>query len=71
VVVSPAQEHITDGVVPWDMVSQQHHRCNLCGRDFETGEQLKDHIERRHPKEDVHWWVVAETPERDLRFSRE
>jgi hypothetical protein len=53
------------------MVSQQHHRCNLCGRDFETGEELKDHIERRHPKEDVHWWVVAETPERDLRFSRE
>lgn len=52
------------------MVSRRHHRCNLCGRDFESGEGLTDHIERRHPKEDVHWWVVAEAPDRDLRFSR-
>lgn len=39
----------------------RHHRCNICGRDFEDdGEALKEHVERRHPKEDVRWWVVAE-----------
>lgn len=38
----------------------RHHRCNLCGRDFEDGEDLKAHVKRRHPKADVHWWVVAE-----------
>lgn len=48
---------------------KQHHRCNLCGRDFETGEALRDHVERRHPKADVRWWVVAERPERDLKFT--
>jgi len=52
------------------MTSKRHHRCNLCGKDFETGEELDDHVERRHPKTDVHWWVVAEEPGRDLRFSR-
>ncbi len=52
------------------MVSKRHHRCNLCGKDFETGDQFKDHVERRHPKEDLHWWVVAEAPERDLKFER-
>ncbi|USZ72222.1 hypothetical protein [Natronosalvus halobius] len=48
-----------------------HHRCNLCGDDFDTGEQLREHVERRHPKRDVHWWVVAEDPAKELRFSRE
>jgi len=42
------------------MPPKRHYRCNLCGRDFETGEALRDHIDRRHPKDDVHWWVVAE-----------
>ncbi|MFB6160859.1 MAG: C2H2-type zinc finger protein [Haloferacaceae archaeon] len=50
------------------MGSKRHHRCNLCGKDFETGEKLEDHLDRRHPKEDVHWWVVAERPDRDLQF---
>lgn len=44
------------------MAPKRHHRCNLCGRDFESGEQLRDHLERRHPERDVHWWVVAEDP---------
>ena len=48
-----------------------HHRCNLCGRNFNVGEQLREHIERRHPKQDVHWWVVAEDPSKELRHSRE
>lgn len=52
------------------MVSKRHHRCNLCGKDFETGQGLRDHVERRHPKADVHWWVVAEDPARDLRFEQ-
>lgn len=52
------------------MPSNRHHRRNLCGRDFETGEQLEDHVERRHPKTDVHWWVVAENPGTDLKFDR-
>lgn len=52
------------------MGSKRHHRCNLCGKDFETGEELRDHVHRRHPKADVHWWVVAEEPDRDLKFSR-
>ena len=47
-----------------------HHRCNLCGDDFDTGDRLREHVERRHPKEDVHWWVVAEDPAKELRFSR-
>ena len=51
------------------MPADRHHRYNLCGKDFPTEHDLEEHIERRHPKEDVHWWVVAETPERDLRFS--
>ena len=52
------------------MASNRHHRCNLCGRDFETGEQLEEHVEKRHPKDDVHWWVLAEDREHDRRFSR-
>ena len=52
------------------MVSKSHHRCNLCGKDFETGEELRDHVDRRHPTADVHWWVVAEEPERGLKFER-
>lgn len=64
------REAITLEDEPGHMVSKRHHRCNLCGKDFETGDELKDHIERRHPKADVHWWVVAEEPDRDLRFSR-
>lgn len=46
-----------------------HHRCNLCGKDFETGSDLEDHVERRHPKEDVRWWMVAERPNEELQFS--
>lgn len=53
-----------------DMASNRHHRCNRCGRDFETGDQLEAHVERRHPKADVRWWVVAENPEKDLQFTR-
>jgi hypothetical protein len=47
---------------------KRHHRCNLCGKEFDTEKQLRDHLERRHPKEDYHWWVVAEDPEEGLRF---
>ena len=53
------------------MPRDRHHRCNLCGKDFPTGDALEEHVERRHPKADVHWWVVAEDPARDLRFSGE
>lgn len=45
------------------MPHHKHHRCNLCGRDFEGGDQLKGHLETRHPKADYHWWVVAERPD--------
>lgn len=39
----------------------QHFRCNLCGKDgFTDRADLESHVERRHPKADVHWWVVAE-----------
>ena len=51
------------------MAERHHHRCNLCGRDFETGEALREHVERRHPERDVHWWVAAEDPANDLQFS--
>jgi len=50
------------------MAPKRHHRCNLCGRDFEDGQQLREHVERRHPKKDYHWWVVVEDPERGLQF---
>ena len=53
------------------MPHKKHRRCNLCGRDFDSRTELEEHVERRHPREDVHWWVVAEDPGRDLRFSRE
>jgi hypothetical protein len=49
---------------------KRHHRCNLCGKDFESGDRLRDHVDRRHPKRDLHWWVVVEDPERDLQFDR-
>jgi hypothetical protein len=29
------------------MPHEKHHRCNLCGKDFESGGQLEDHVERR------------------------
>jgi len=41
---------------------EKRHRCNICGKDFDDGETLRDHVKRRHPKEDVRWWVVAEEP---------
>ncbi|MFC4548743.1 MULTISPECIES: C2H2-type zinc finger protein [Halorussus] len=49
------------------MPHKRHHRCNLCGKDFDSGDDLEAHVERRHPKRDVHWWVVAEDPN-DLSF---
>jgi len=39
---------------------KRHHRCNRCGRDFDSGAALEDHVERRHPKGSVRWWVVVE-----------
>lgn len=48
-------------------VDKEHHRCNICGEDFDNEAELERHIDRRHPEEDVHWWVVAENPE-DLPF---
>ncbi|MCT9097904.1 C2H2-type zinc finger protein [Haloarchaeobius sp. HME9146] len=45
-----------------------HNRCNICGKDFDEGGSLKEHVERRHPKADVHWWMVAENPEKELQF---
>ncbi|RDZ52254.1 hypothetical protein C5C07_10720 [Haloferax sp. Atlit-4N] len=50
--------------------TNRHHRCNRCGRDFDSGERLDEHVERRHPKEDVRWWVVVEDPAKDRKFSR-
>lgn len=44
------------------MPHKKHHRCNVCGTDFEDGGELRDHVERRHPKRDVRWWVVVEDP---------
>lgn len=44
------------------MVSEHRHRCNLCGTDFNTGEQLHEHVDRRHPETDIDWWVVADEP---------
>ena len=29
---------------------------------------LDDHLERRHPKADVRWWMVAERPDVELPF---
>lgn len=44
------------------MATKFHHRCNLCGRDFENGAELQAHVRRRHPREDVRWWMVVEDP---------
>jgi hypothetical protein len=52
------------------MARKRHHRCNLCGKDFESGDRLRDHVDRRHPKRDLHWWVVVEDPGRDLQFDQ-
>lgn len=52
-------------------MARKRYRCNLCGKDFDTGEQLDTHLERRHPKQDVHWWVVAEDPANELPFGRQ
>jgi hypothetical protein len=49
---------------------KRHHRCNLCGRDVQSESDLRDHVETRHPKQDYHWWVVAEDPDADLPFWR-
>jgi|GEM_PF-1711280 len=52
------------------MAPRRHHRCNLCRKDFESGEQLRDHVDRRRPRRDVRWWVVVEDPGRDLKFEQ-
>lgn len=44
------------------MPREKRHRFNLCGTDFETQADLEGHVERRHPKRDVRWWVVVEDP---------
>lgn len=38
-------------------------RCVQCGRDFSTGLLLRDHLKRRHIREDVRWWMGVENPE--------
>jgi hypothetical protein len=48
------------------MPHDRHHRCNLCGEDFPTERAMEEHVDRRHPKEDVHWWVIAD--DGDLPF---
>jgi len=53
------------------MAAKHHHRCDLRGRGFGGGERRREHVERRHPKKDVHWWAVVEDPARDLQFSGE
>ncbi|WP_193493504.1 hypothetical protein [Haloferax gibbonsii] len=37
---------------------------------FRLRGRLDEHVERRHPKEDVRWWVVVEDPAKDRKFSR-
>lgn len=54
-------------VLPTPMAKRRY-RCNLCGKDFDRKDVLDDHLERRHPKADVHWWVVAERPDVELPF---
>jgi hypothetical protein len=51
------------------MPHHQHHRCDFCGDDFGSRKKLEEHVERRHPDKDVHWWVVAEDTD-ELPFSR-
>ena len=51
------------------MLHDRHHRCPPCGEDFPTDRDHEDHVERRHPKEDLSWWSIAESPECALRFS--
>lgn len=40
----------------WDgsMPHEKHHQCNFCRKEFESGDELEEHVERRHPKKDVH-----------------
>ncbi|MFC6731248.1 MULTISPECIES: hypothetical protein [unclassified Haladaptatus] len=49
------------------MPHNNHHRCNLCGRDFSNHATLTTHLKRRHPREEARWWVVSEHPE-NLQF---
>lgn len=51
--------------------AHHHHRCNICGDDYETGTLLRDHVERSHPSVDVNWWIVAEPPGSVPQFSRD
>jgi hypothetical protein len=51
--------------------THHHHRCNICGDDYETGALLREHIERSHSSVDVTWWIVAESPESVPRFSHD
>ncbi|MFC7202229.1 hypothetical protein ACFQJC_01775 [Haloferax namakaokahaiae] len=46
------------------------HRPNACGRDFDSVEQFRHHVERRHPRTGWRWWVAVEGPARDLKFAR-
>lgn len=43
-------------------MARKRHRCTLCGREFERGSQLREHVARRHPKREHRWWTVAEDP---------
>ncbi|WP_254536990.1 hypothetical protein [Halomarina litorea] len=50
------------------MTGKHHYRCNLCGKDVDSRAVLDRHHERRHPKADVRWWMVAERPDVELPF---
>ena len=43
----------------------RHHCCNICGRDFDTELHLEAHVDRRHAKSDIGWWVVVDDPGSD------
>ena len=45
---------ITAEVEPWH---HHHYHCAICDSEFETGAGLGYHLDRNHPKIDIHWWI--------------
>ncbi len=44
---------------PW---TNHHYYCNICGREFETGALLGEHLDRVHPDVRINWWIHSVGP---------
>ena len=49
---------VTKESAPW---RNHHYYCNICGQEFETGLLLGEHLDRKHPEAQLHWWIQSDS----------